>query len=366
MNTIFTKEINYLSETLNLLKKEVNKFQYDDLKNRVIRRYPNSSEILEQKIDLISSISNKVYTSLSFKEDRLSFFFKHLNQNEICIADLLLLNSNNTLEPLISSRLEYIKSLSYSKKIHEFAVVLGSDDIAGNDKEDISVSSLEDLVTFINELDIAIEDKWNVQLSFLKMDELLDELTEILEASIISLKNYRSDIDTLIHGYSEYWETFIKNINILEYFSTTLKLDLGLDYDKVNISPSLFGCNTIVFSLENKVSEKNTIKIGILYDENMTIEYKPTCNPIEVYQNLKLLGDKSKFDILMYIKDKSAYGQELSKELNLSTSTISHHMSTLINARFVKVEQNLNRIYYSMNKENLKAFLDEVKSILIE
>ena len=41
-------------------------------------------------------------------------------------------------------------------------------------------------------------------------------------------------------------------------------------------------------------------------------------------------------------------------------------MTALINARFVKVEKKNNRIYYSMNKDILENFLNEVNNLLLK
>ncbi len=186
-------------------------------------------------------------------------------------------------------------------------------------------------------------------------------------------------------------EPFIEQNDILHFLTSSLNYDLGSGYEEIIVCHSILNPSNISFSLDNDNIYKNVIKIGVLFNDKFTIETRVNSNHLEVYQNLKLLGDKSKFDILVSIKDTSAYGQELSEKFNLSTSTISHHMTALINARFVlsekfnlststishhmtalinarfvKVEKKNNRIYYSMNKDILENFLNEVNNLLLK
>ena len=55
----------------------------------------------------------------------------------------------------------------------------------------------------------------------------------------------------------------------------------------------------------------------------------------ELITALKLLGDKSKFEILRTVKDEGAYGAQLAKQMGLTTATISHHVNALLNRRLV-------------------------------
>ena len=81
--------------------------------------------------------------------------------------------------------------------------------------------------------------------------------------------------------------------------------------------------------------------------------------------NLKLLGDKSKFDILTLLSQRRYYSGELAKKLNLSTGTIAYHMQALLNAHFVTVDKRSYRTYYELNREEVLDFLAQVRSQLL-
>lgn len=72
--------------------------------------------------------------------------------------------------------------------------------------------------------------------------------------------------------------------------------------------------------------------------------------------NMRLLSDRSKFDILKLLAGRRYYSGELAKELNLTTSTIAYHMQALLNARFVTVDKRSYRTYYELNKDAICVF----------
>ena len=75
----------------------------------------------------------------------------------------------------------------------------------------------------------------------------------------------------------------------------------------------------------------------------------------EAYINaLKLLSDKSRFEIMSYLSEKPAYAGELVKYSGLTAATISHHMSQLAEASLIRLEKIDTKVYYSVNKEMLQ------------
>lgn len=63
-----------------------------------------------------------------------------------------------------------------------------------------------------------------------------------------------------------------------------------------------------------------------------------------IMQILKLLGDKSKFEILCLLKTHGRYNLEIAEELHLAPATASHHMSMLLSNHMVTVEKKDGRI----------------------
>ena len=84
-----------------------------------------------------------------------------------------------------------------------------------------------------------------------------------------------------------------------------------------------------------------------------------------VFAAIKLLGDRTRFDILCFLRDHPAYGQELSDHFGLARNTIHHHMSKLLNAGLVTCTVEGNRVYYDIDRPRLDGLLQLQRSLLL-
>ena len=80
---------------------------------------------------------------------------------------------------------------------------------------------------------------------------------------------------------------------------------------------------------------------------------------------LKAISDKRRLDILKLIKAEPLCGQDLSERIGLSPGTISHHMSSLVRAGFIHVDKQNPRVSYSINKEFIRSFLENLSNTLL-
>lgn len=83
----------------------------------------------------------------------------------------------------------------------------------------------------------------------------------------------------------------------------------------------------------------------------------------EIVPVLKVLGDKSKAEILLYIKDRPAYGSEIAKQFSLTTATVSHHMNKLLQLRLIQAELRDGRVYYQARKEVLQELFENARKL---
>lgn len=80
---------------------------------------------------------------------------------------------------------------------------------------------------------------------------------------------------------------------------------------------------------------------------------------------MKALSDKSKLDILCQLKRSSKYNLELAESMNLSPSTMSHHMNVLFACEFVGVEKKDGRVYYVLKEDAVREFIDGIGELLL-
>lgn len=81
--------------------------------------------------------------------------------------------------------------------------------------------------------------------------------------------------------------------------------------------------------------------------------------------SLKALSDKSKFDILLTLKQAPKYNLELAEQLNLSAATVSHHMQVLLNCELVFIKKYKGKVYYSLSLETIKQISERLNNIFV-
>lgn len=130
------------------------------------------------------------------------------------------------------------------------------------------------------------------------------------------------------------------------------------------VHPFIFGMDTnISFSPEK--NNPQTIYCGILRREMSSMINQNSTLPDEIYDCFRLLGDRTRFDILCRLQKQSSYGQELSDYFGLSRNTIHHHMNKLANQGLVTCRIDGNKVYYSLNKEKMADFLKRQKQLFL-
>jgi ArsR family transcriptional regulator len=79
---------------------------------------------------------------------------------------------------------------------------------------------------------------------------------------------------------------------------------------------------------------------------------------------LKVLGDETRYKIFkLLLKDEYCVGG-LAKTLNISDSAVSQHVKILKDYNIVKGRKVGYYIHLSVNKETMKAFIDQFNHIL--
>ena len=86
---------------------------------------------------------------------------------------------------------------------------------------------------------------------------------------------------------------------------------------------------------------------------------------IQLKSITKLIGDSSRFDMLLYLRDHKAYGQEIAKEMDLFFTTVSHHLNKLSAAGLLGCKLVGGKGYYTMNKLAVYNFCNNLKTTLL-
>ena len=187
-------------------------------------------------------------------------------------------------------------------------------------------------------------------------DELQAQILPPLAAVLRALAEASETIDAL----AEILADKIAAEGCAGYLARTSRLSPAPEICYV-LRPFLFGMD---MGLTSQLSH-HTVQIycGIGRDELLSMLNTQTPLREDVYDAFKLLGDRTRFDILCYLRDHSAYGQELSTHFGLSRNTIHHHINKLASYGLVRCVTDGNRIYYSLDQEAMRIFLERQKQL---
>lgn len=96
----------------------------------------------------------------------------------------------------------------------------------------------------------------------------------------------------------------------------------------------------------------------------LTLKRREAYSTERALEVIKVIADKTKFEILRILGRETLYGTELAERLGLSAATISHHIGQLTSYRLVNIIKQGNRIYYRTNQETLTHQLDLIARAL--
>ena len=108
-----------------------------------------------------------------------------------------------------------------------------------------------------------------------------------------------------------------------------------------------------------------TVYCGVLRPVLYHMQVAAQATLEQIYECIRLLGDRTRFDIFCYLQDHPAYGQELSKHFGLARNTIHHHMSQMFKAGLVNCTMEGTRVYYSIDKDRYNRLLEQQRVLLL-
>lgn len=81
-------------------------------------------------------------------------------------------------------------------------------------------------------------------------------------------------------------------------------------------------------------------------------------------RKIKALADENRLAIMMSLKQKEKCACYLLEELNISQSTLSHHMRLLCDSGLVDYRKEGKWMHYSLSEEGAKAFREMIEGYI--
>ncbi|HSP46728.1 MAG TPA: winged helix-turn-helix domain-containing protein, partial [Clostridiaceae bacterium] len=319
-------------------------------------KYGVEDKVLRKMLKPLLPIYKKLHSVLVTDDYRYRLFFKPVEET-LSIADILV----KTLFPLLPQ--EKADQKDEANRIvatilleNEESIEVSFEERNYSDRsvlrEDIVKSSLEDELKY--RLLYLLDDFDRAKAAFLSYLSLYDSVMEELAGDFEKIaKDF----------YDELKDLDQKELKLRFYENIPLKMDVAKD---IIIVPNIIQYNIIDASdtLFLRKSDKAAISFGIFVSPMMAIA-KSSQNLEERFMKAtKILSDSSKFEIIRFCHKKPSYGQEIADHLKISNATVSYHMQQLINASYVTVQVDMNKVYYKTSIEAILKDLSHIREIL--
>lgn len=245
--------------------------------------------------------------------------------------------------------------------------------IVGYEKEGYPVTEAErvrNIISCIHNLDMKQDSRERIADLYLNRNAYVERMVALLEKAMAYLKKYETQMNALMGEWETYW-----NGSLADGSFPRLLNEIFVDGQEnlkegMLLVPEFIQCNSITFSIETNCLLKQedmlpVARVGIIFSAEFGLNSKPQkqYEKDELQKLLKVIGDKTTFHILLFLKDKPAYGIEIAKQFELTTATVSHHMNKLAAQQLVQVDQKEGRIYYRTRIERLQEIFDKCKCL---
>lgn len=356
MNYIYQKQCSAILEAIGFLEHYVNDESYLHAMTAIRHEY-SGTFLKEDVLRQLDSIKDELGGWVDQHMPHARIWFTTLQEDF-----LYSMLRTYVMEVYDYEEQDIVSQIKHLKKQHEKQPLLFLRMIVALFEEDhkkVQKLSYDELLQALEQELLEDHMKWQIIKFHLNLPHILDEFqTLLLEAQTI-LKKHQTFLDQCLQLYLNDYATYQEEL--FPMFTQTHDLKLQ-GYDCAIIIPTIAYGNSFIFH-ESDISPKrpatalwgvDIVRIAQNLGASDTSE--------EICSVLKVLSDKSKFEILVYLsKHKTAYGAEIAKAMKLTTPTISYHMQALINAHLIKIEKRNNRLYYSINESQLKHFLQSVE-----
>lgn len=108
-----------------------------------------------------------------------------------------------------------------------------------------------------------------------------------------------------------------------------------------------------------------TIYLGVYYQQYHQMIQRYSNQTTSLVGRMKVLGDKTRLEIIKTLKSGGCNGQDLSESLGLAPTTISYHTNQLCNAGMLNATKRGTSIYYEIQQEGLRQFVQEMEHYLL-
>ncbi len=202
---------------------------------------------------------------------------------------------------------------------------------------------------FLNGINMSPEAKWDFMTFVENPGVIINELNNALRSIAKEVeREYNINKELLNRYYKIVKDNFEKHgEDIIKSKSNVYDKLVDSNYEKVTFIVTIFSPYTIQFKSTNRMLN---VYLGYEFEKGLKV-----IDEIKMDETLffKSFTDNTRLGIIEVIKRKELYASEISEQLGLPLSSLSHHLDILCSAGIVNRRNEGKRIYYSLKHDTL-------------
>lgn len=365
-------KINAAAEAMLYYWNRANGYSVEKRLDSVIHAYPSVREELSFCASPSIELQKRLDSAIHPDGELLKKYFRSLGNLDICapfgfcLASLLLqFYLADRMDDSAPELFEYLKGLDRRKLMYGlcFGLIDKYDTVFwGDDSDSFFAKKVE-------HLPISVESKWSIMNAAFSIIDHLEELRSLIVPCADLIASMSFEEQPAIKAFYDLYSGC--SIELLEkHFGHKLNT-----VDVMKVSPLVMAFDRTYAVIESDDGEAPS-EFDPSPDEPITgriflgiAKHVIHSQPINVYSSLsdklKILSDSTRLEILCYLSDHRVYGQELCDKFSLQKSALSYHITKLTAAGFITGEISGGKVYYSANKNEIEALLNQVHSKLL-
>ncbi|RLQ96256.1 ArsR/SmtB family transcription factor [Falsibacillus albus] len=226
------------------------------------------------------------------------------------------------------------------------------------------IEDKNEVIDYINKAAIPDIEKWKLTYMYLHADETKKRLLQLLETYYEQF--YKNETGFLMNYHKQSYEDLMKAdaLNSRQSVGKTFPYISNDTLDdptiEIIIAPSFF------YADASMASESKDSLIFLYGIQHPVKDRSNSYTEKDLMNALKIIGDDKRIRMMKLLSQSPYYGYELAQKMELSNSTISHHLSALSTIGVVTSRREENKVYFQLNKTKVKDMLAAVSSFLTD
>ncbi len=365
-----------LMETVELLYRFVNNLTLESSQRDFLSKYtdPTDSEYedghyYEAVFDSLRQIQDAATRDLDRSDPRMVCFFRDMmpegNQRGVCLAKIMLYSFYDGECFSFSEGIEECRRNFEDFRAENF----GRYKIIGIDRGGLNCLPQDagaplSLYRQLESFDLPAGCKWEVYRVLQEYDTLLTELVALLAPVAGRMEEILRTHQSVVDQAAEYWRRYFATHSFQDFKFDMMGIEAEPGEEQETEQVLWFWWMGLAQMHFYQRADREALNIGLLVRYGKTPKAAGYAQE-NVLGILKLLSDKSKFDLLRKMTGRRCYGLELANEMGLTSGTISKHLSTLFSCGLLNLQRVNNRVYYQTDEIAVLNFLDQLTEGLL-